>query len=151
MKHTRTAIVIGGGFYGSAIAIHLAQQGWNITLIEKEPELMGRASLCQSGAPSQRLPLSPQFPGPPFAAARTCPHFRDIYGEARFRPVSRPLRDRWPRFARQRASIISGFCRAAQIALETGESEDRALFDSRLVEAVYEVDEPAFNATVLRD
>lgn len=40
------AVVIGGGFYGSVIAIYLARErGFrNILLMEREPELMTRAS-----------------------------------------------------------------------------------------------------------
>ena len=41
------AVIIGGGFYGSVIAIYLAKQRGlkNITLIEQESELLSRASL----------------------------------------------------------------------------------------------------------
>ena len=40
------AVIIGGGFYGSSIAIYLAKQrGFKrITLIEREAELLSRAS-----------------------------------------------------------------------------------------------------------
>ena len=39
------AVVIGGGFYGAAIAIYLAQRGLKrITLFEREPALLTRAS-----------------------------------------------------------------------------------------------------------
>ena len=39
------AIVIGGGFYGSAIACYLAgQRGKKTLLIEREPALLRRAS-----------------------------------------------------------------------------------------------------------
>ena len=40
------AVIIGGGFYGAAIAVYLAKQrGFKrILLVEREPELMMRAS-----------------------------------------------------------------------------------------------------------
>ena len=83
MKRNRTAIVIGGGFYGSAIAIHLAQQGWNITLVEKEPELIARASYVNQA----RLHNGCHYPRSFRTAIRSranLPHFREVYGEAVF-------------------------------------------------------------------
>ena len=40
------AVIIGGGFYGAAIAVYLAKQRGlkRITLIEREPTLLARAS-----------------------------------------------------------------------------------------------------------
>jgi glycine/D-amino acid oxidase-like deaminating enzyme len=149
MPRNKTAIVIGGGFYGSAIAIHLAQQGCGVTLVEKEPELIGRASYVNQA----RLHNGCHYPRSFRTAIRSranLPHFRDIYGEAVFDRF-RALYAIASRDSRVSAQHYQRFCRAAQIALRPAKREDRALFDSRLVEAVYEVDEPAFNATALRD
>src|SRR5579885_916196 len=38
------ALVIGGGFFGCSVAEHLARQGDSVVLLEREPELMTRAS-----------------------------------------------------------------------------------------------------------
>ena len=38
------ATVIGGGFYGCMLAIHLAEQGVRVTVCEKHDEILGRAS-----------------------------------------------------------------------------------------------------------
>ena len=149
MKRNRTAIVVGGGFYGSAIAIHLAHHGWKITLVEKEPELMTKASYVNQA----RLHNGCHYPRSFRTAIRSranLPRFRDIYGAAVFDRF-RALYAISSRDSRVSAQHYQRFCRAAQIPLRAARREDRALFDSRLVEAVYEVDEPAFDATVLRD
>ena len=146
---SRTAIVIGGGFYGSTIALHLAQNGWKVTLVEKEPELMARASYVNQA----RLHNGYHYPRSFRTAIRSranLPLFRDIYGAAvvdRFRALyAISSRD-----SKVSAQHYQRFCRAVQIPLRIASREDRALFDSRFVEAVYQVDEPAFNAIVLRD
>jgi glycine/D-amino acid oxidase-like deaminating enzyme len=145
----KTAVVIGGGFYGSAIAIHLAQQGWNITLVEKEPVLMSKASYVNQA----RLHNGCHYPRSFRTAIRSrvnLPHFRDIYGAAVFERF-RALYAIASRDSKVSSQHYQRFCRAAQIPLRTARKEDKALFDPRFVEAVYEVDEPAFDATVLRD
>jgi len=145
----KTAVVVGGGFYGSVIAIHLAQYGWKITLVEKEPELMAKASYVNQA----RLHNGCHYPRSFRTAIRSranLPHFRDIYGAAVFNRF-RALYAISSRDSKVSAQHYQRFCRAAQIPLRAAKREDRALFDSRLIEAVYEVDEPAFDAKVLRD
>src|SRR5215510_9534644 len=41
---TTPVVVIGGGFYGVSIAEFLAGRGLPVTLVEREPELLARAS-----------------------------------------------------------------------------------------------------------
>jgi len=147
--HIKTAVVIGGGFYGSAIAIHLAQRGWKTVLVEKESELMSKASYVNQA----RLHNGCHYPRSFRTAIRSranLPHFRDIYGPAVFDRF-RALYAISSRDSKVSAQHYQRFCRAAQISLRPARKEDRALFDSRFVEAVYEVDEPAFNAVALRD
>ncbi|HXJ01275.1 MAG TPA: FAD-dependent oxidoreductase, partial [Micropepsaceae bacterium] len=149
MMHIKTAVVIGGGFYGSAIAIHLAQRGWKTVLVEKESELMSKASYVNQA----RLHNGCHYPRSFRTAIRSranLPHFRDIYGPAVFDRF-RALYAISSRDSKVSAQHYQRFCRAAQISLRPARKEDRALFDSRFVEAVYEVDEPAFNAVALRD
>ena len=149
MKHHRSAVVIGGGFYGSAIALHLAKQGWQVTLVEKQSELMTRASYVNQA----RLHNGCHYPRSFATAIRSranLPYFRDIYAPAvydQFRAIYAIARNN----SRVSAQHYQRFCQAAQISIKPARREDRALFDAKLVEAVYEVDEPAFDATALRD
>ena len=81
MKSTRTAIIVGGGFYGCSIAVHLAEKGWRVTLFEREPDLMTRASFVNQA----RLHNGYHYPRSFQTAIRSranLPVFRDVYAAA---------------------------------------------------------------------
>src|SRR4051812_17227655 len=40
---THDAIVVGGGFYGTRLALALGARGRSVLLLEREPQLLGRA------------------------------------------------------------------------------------------------------------
>lgn len=143
------AIVIGGGFYGCAIALHLARSGRaDVMVFERESELLTRASYCNQA----RVHGGYHYPRSFVTAYRSRvnePRFRREYGFAvvddyikLYAIASRSSRVTANQFERFMTDIGAPFVRAR--------AEHRALFNPRLVAAVYEVDECAFDALQLR-
>lgn len=143
------AVIIGGGFYGCAIALYLARQRGlrKIVLVEREPTLLARASYHNQArvhngyhyprsfttAYRSRINL-PQFVRDwPGAVKRD---FTKLYAIAR-----RNSKVTAPQFQR--------FCRAIGARLEPAEPGLRQLFDARLIEAVFVAEEYAFDALQL--
>ena len=143
------AIVIGGGFYGAAIAIYLARQrGFKqVLLVEQESALLQRASYNNQA----RIHNGYHYPRS-FTTA-----YRSRVNLPKF------VRD-WPEATKQdftklyaiarRNSKVTGkqferFCTDIGARVRTPEPGLRALFEPRLIEDVYLVDEYAFDATKL--
>jgi len=142
------ALVIGGGFYGCCLAVHLRRRFYRVLLAEREPALLHRASRVNQA----RLHNGYHYPRSFLTAARSRSNlgvfrsefpggvvdgFRHLYAIAR--GDSKVGYRHFERFA---ASIGA--------ALRPAPAADRALFAPRLVEAIYEVDEPAFDVSALR-
>jgi glycine/D-amino acid oxidase-like deaminating enzyme len=143
------AIVIGGGFYGAAIAVYLARQRGlrRITLIEREPALLTRASFNNQ------------------ARVHNGYHYPRSFTTAYRSRVNLPkfVRD-WPDAVKQdftklyaiarRNSKVTGkqferFCREIGAAVCPADARLQALFEPRLIENVYLVEEYAFDSTRL--
>lgn len=143
------AMIVGGGFYGCSIAAHLGRAGWRVGLVEREATLMARASYVNQA----RLHNGYHYPRSFRTAMRSranLPSFRASFPEA----VEEGYRALYA-VARQ-GSRVSGqhferFCRMVGTPLRRAAKSDRALFDLRQIECVYEVEEPAFNALRLRE
>ncbi|WP_371856245.1 FAD-dependent oxidoreductase [Pseudomonas sp. Irchel 3E20] len=143
------AIIIGGGFYGAAIAIYLAKQRGlkHIVLIEREPALMMRASYNNQA----RVHNGYHYPRS-FTTA-----YRSRINLPRF------VRD-WPQVVKQdfvklyaiarrnskvTAKQFQRFCRDIGASILPADPALRALFEPRLIEDVFLVEEYAFDTTKL--
>lgn len=143
------AIVIGGGFYGSAISIYLVRKRGlkRVILIERESALFRRSSYNNQA----RIHNGYHYPRS-FTTA-----FRSRVNFPRF------LAD-WPQSAKRdfvklyaiarRNSKVTArqferFCRLIGAPIERASAEHRALFDRNLIEDVFEVEEYAFDAKAL--
>jgi glycine/D-amino acid oxidase-like deaminating enzyme len=145
---TYDAIMVGGGFYGCAIAGYLARRGWRVALLEREAELMTRASFVNQA----RLHNGYHYPRSFRTASRSRVNldpFRRVFPEAvfdKFRALYA--------IARHGSKIspahFERFGQVVGMPMRPASKEDAALFDSRLIERVYEVEEPAFDASILR-
>ena len=143
------AIVVGGGFYGAMLALHLRRRGLaRVVLFERETELMTRASYANQA----RIHNGYHYPRSYLTAHRSrinlprfCAEFptavrRDftcLYAIAARRSKVTPMQ--FERFAREIGA-----------PLERAEPKLRALFDPRLIAAVYLAEEHALDAAVLR-
>lgn len=145
----RDAVIIGGGFYGAAIAIYLAKsRGFqNIVLLEREAALLTRASYNNQ------------------ARVHNGYHYPRSFTTAYRSQVNLPkfVRD-WPNavkkdflklyaIARRNSKVtpkqFERFCREIDARVVPAAAKLRDLFDARLIEAVFEVDEYAFDSTQL--
>ena len=143
------AVIIGGGFYGCAIASFLGRHDWRVNIIERENDLMQRASYANQA----RLHNGYHYPRSFRTAVRSrvnCPKFQEVFPEAvidGFRALYAVARFG----SRVSANHFERFCRAGRIPLRLARKNDVDLFDRRLIENVYEVEELAFDANALRD
>jgi len=142
------ALVIGGGFYGCCLAIFLRQRFGHVLLVEREATLLSRASRVNQA----RLHNGYHYPRSFLTAARSRSNldvFRATFPEG-------VVDDFRHLYAIARSDSKVGYRHFERFAASIGAplrpvaAHDRALFDSRLVEAVYEVHEPAFNVDALR-
>ncbi len=143
------AVIIGGGFYGAAIAIYLAKQRGlkRILLVEREDALLTRASYNNQA----RVHNGYHYPRS-FTTA-----YRSRVNLPRF------VRD-WPQAVKQdftklyaiprRNSKVTArqferFCREIGASIQPAEPALRSLFDPHLIEEVFLVEEYVFDANKL--
>jgi glycine/D-amino acid oxidase-like deaminating enzyme len=143
----KRAVVLGGGFFGCATAIHLAQRGWSVDVLEQGAELMQRASYVNQA----RLHNGYHYPRSFQTAIRSranMPQFCEVYPETVFTEF-RPLYAIARYDSKVSARGFAHFCKASGIPLQRATPQDRSLFDHRLIEEVFEAVEPAFDARAL--
>lgn len=142
-------IVIGGGFYGCNLALHAATQlGHRTRLVEMAPRLMSRASYNNQA----RVHNGYHYPRSYLTGLRSrlnAPRFLDDYRDCvddsfeKYYAIAR-------RFSHVTAAQFANFCRHIGARIEPAPKSVRSLFDSRLIEDVFRVQETAFDADKLR-
>jgi glycine/D-amino acid oxidase-like deaminating enzyme len=145
------AVVIGGGFYGATIAAFLRRAKGlpRVLLVERDGTLLGRASYRNQA----RVHNGYHYPRSFTTAYRSRVNF------------PRFLRD-WPSCVKSGFTMIYAiagqnsrvsslqferFCRAIGAPLEPASAEVLALFERRRVAAAYQVQECAFDASLLAE
>jgi glycine/D-amino acid oxidase-like deaminating enzyme len=145
------AVIIGAGFYGSAIAIYLSRERGlkNVVLIERESSLMQRASYNNQA----RVHNGYHYPRSFTTAYRSRINLPRFIGD-------------WPQVVKQdftklyaiakRNSKVTArqferFCRDIGAPIQLAEQPMRKLFDPHLIEEVFVVQEFAFNSQKLAD
>ena len=140
------AVIIGGGFYGSAIAIYLAKQRGlkRILLLERESRLLARASYNNQArvhngyhyprsyttAYRSRVNLLKFMRDWPDAVEKD---FTKLYAIAR-------------RNSRTTARLFKRFCQEIGARILPADASQRALFEPRMIEDVFLVEEYAFDS-----
>jgi glycine/D-amino acid oxidase-like deaminating enzyme len=141
-------VVIGGGFYGCCLAVYLRRRFAKVMLFEHEPALMMRASRVNQA----RLHNGYHYPRSFLTAARSHANlaiFRQHYPEgveAGFRHFYGIARNDSKVGRRHFERLI----KTIGMPIRPVPDSVMRLFNPRLVEAVYEVEEPAFNIDALR-
>ena len=143
------ADIIGGGFYGAAIAIYLAKQRGlkRIVLVEREQALLTRASYNNQA----RVHNGYHYPRSFTTAYRSrvnLPKFVRDWPDAVKQDFTK-LYAIARRNSKVTAKQFERFCREIGARIQPADPALRALFEPRLIEDVFLVEEYAFDATKL--
>ena len=143
------AVIIGGGFYGAAIAVYLARQRAlnRIVLVERELALLRRASSNNQA----RVHNGYHYPRSFTTAYRSrvnLPRFMRDWPDA-VRQDFTKLYAIARRNSKVTAKQFERFCREIGAKIQPAVPALRALFEPRLIEDVFLVEECAFDFTKL--
>lgn len=143
------AIVIGGGFYGAAIAVYLVRRRGlhRVLLLEREPQLMSRASFNNQA----RVHAGYHYPRSFTTAYRSrvnLPRFARDWPSAVHRNFT-TLYAVARRNSKVTAAQFARFCREIGASLRPVEPTLLRLFEPRLIEEVFRAEEYVFDAAVL--
>jgi glycine/D-amino acid oxidase-like deaminating enzyme len=145
------AVVIGGGFYGAAIAIYLIRSRGlrRVILLEREPRLMSRASYNNQA----RVHNGYHYPRSFTTAYRSRVNFPRFVREwpqvikrdfAKIYAIAR-------RNSKVTAKQFERFCAEIGAKIEPADSDLKRLFEPRLIEEAFLVEEYAFDTTRLAE
>lgn len=143
------AVVIGGGFYGAAIATYLAQQRKlsRVVLIEQGAALLQRASYNNQARVHNGYHYPRSFTTA-FRSRINLPRFVQDYPHA-VRQDFTKLYAIARRNSKVTARQFERFCREIGAHIEVAPLSIGTLFESRLIEQVFCVEEYAFDSTQL--
>jgi len=141
-------VVIGGGFYGCCLAIFLSDYYPEVMILEKEADLLTRASYINQA----RVHGGYHYPRSFLTALRSlinlprfCLDFRDCI-EDRFEKVYAIARN----LSKVNAFQFRKFCERIGAPVKPAPKSIRRLFQEGLIEEVFSVKEYAFDALKLR-
>ncbi len=146
----RDAIVIGGGFYGAEVAIYLATKRnfSRVLLVEQESDLLMRASYNNQA----RIHNGYHYPRSFTTAFRSrvnLPRFVHDYPQAVKQDFTK-LYAIARRNSKVTAKQFVRFCQEIGAKLVPAPKSLKKLFEPRLIEEVFLVDEYTFDASILR-
>lgn len=143
------AAIIGGGFFGCCIALHLKERFKAVVVIEQERDLCSRASFVNQA----RIHNGYHYPRSVHTAYRSRVNFEQFVRDFPDCVVSSfvSLYCISRRQSQVSAQQFERFCRLIGAPLRPARAAHVKLFDSRLVHSVYEVTEYAFDGAILRD
>ena len=143
------ALVVGAGVFGCALAVQLAEQGLAVLLVEREDTPLRRASFNNQA----RVHQGYHYPRSMLTAMRSRINFARFvadYGDCV--DQSRPAYYAVARsFSKVNAHQFQRFCQSIGALARPAPASVKGLFQRKLVEEVYHVEEPVFNADRLRE
>lgn len=143
------AVVIGGGFYGCMLAVHLRSAGGRVVLCEKHDDLLLRASHANQA----RVHNGYHYPRSLITGLRSRVNFPRFVAE--FRGCIDSSFTKIYAIAARHSHVTArhfvNFCGRIGAPVRPAEPRIRGLFDPHHVEAVFAVEEYAFDAVRLRE
>jgi glycine/D-amino acid oxidase-like deaminating enzyme len=147
MQHYDVA-VIGGGFFGCSIALHLKRYVKNVVLIEKEPDIMLHASYNNQA----RVHGGYHYSRSLLTALRSRVSFADFVRD--YEDCVDASFDKYYAVGRYFSKVSSRhffqFCKRIGAHIEPAPANVRKLFNDTLIEDVFTVKEYAFDSLKLR-
>lgn len=143
------AVVVGGGFFGTYLADHLARRRKRVLLVEKEDTLLNRASYANQA----RIHRGYHYPRSVLTGVRSRVNFSRFVADFEH-CVDRSFGKYYAiatRGSNVTAAQFKRFCETIGAPLKQAPKKIWQLFSRDLIEQVYEVEEYAFNAVLLRD
>lgn len=142
-------VVVGGGFYGAAIAIYLAKQRGlkRVILLERGPKLLGRASYNNQARVHNGYHYPRSFTTA-FRSRVNLPKFMLDWPGAIKQDFTK-LYAIARRNSKVTARQFERFCCDIGARIQPAEAGLKKLFEPRLIEDVFEVEEYAFDSTYL--
>lgn len=146
---TVDAVIIGGGFYGAAIAIYLAKQRGlkRIVLVERESALLTRASYNNQARAHNGYHYPRSFTTA-YRSRVNLPRFVHDWPEAVKQDFTK-LYAIARRNSKVTAKQFVRFCKEIGAKIEPADQSLRQLFEPRLIEEVFLVEEYAFDSSQL--
>lgn len=143
------AVIIGGGFYGAAIAIYLAKQRGlkRVVLLEREPKLLCRASYHNQARVHNGYHYPRSFTTA-FRSRVNLPKFVRDWPDAIKQDFTK-LYAIARRNSKVTAKQFERFCHEIGAKIAPAEAALQKLFEPRLIESVFLVEEYAFDSTRL--
>lgn len=144
------ALIVGGGFYGISVALYLAKYRGlrKITIVEQESDLMQRASYVNQA----RVHNGYHYPRSFTTAYRSRVNFPRFVKD--FRAAVRSDFQKIYAIARQNSKVTSRqfekFCEQVGASLKPAPPQIESIFEPRLIERVYLVEEYAFDSAQLK-
>lgn len=143
------AVIIGGGFYGAAIAVYLAKQRGlhRVILLEKEAKLLSRASHHNQARVHNGYHYPRSFTTA-FRSRINLPKFVAEWPDAVRKDFTK-LYAIASRNSKVTARQFERFCREIGANIQPAAPRLQNLFEPRLIETVFQVEEYVFDSTVL--
>ena len=148
MSNSYASVIVGGGFYGARLALALRARGGRVLLVEREPHLLGRASLRNQA----RVHNGYHYPRSILTSLRSRLNYARFLSE-----YSDCVYQSFIHYyaigagSKVTADQFAEFCRRIGAPLEDAPEDVARLFDSSRIERVFEATECAFDAVKLRD
>jgi glycine/D-amino acid oxidase-like deaminating enzyme len=142
-------VIIGGGFYGCCLAIALAKRARNIVLIERESDLLLRASYANQA----RVHNGYHYPRSILTAGRSAANYPrflkefEVCVDRSFIKVYAIARGT----SKVTAYQFAKFCNRVGIPIRPAPRQIKSLFNDALIEEVFVTEECAFDAVRLRE
>lgn len=150
MRADWDALIVGGGFFGCMIALHLRRDHERVLVLERERSLLQRASYHNQA----RVHNGYHYPRSPLTAMRSRVNFPRFTGDFRDCVVSsfeKYYAVAGPPLSKVTARQFRLFFERMEAPIERAPDSVRALFDPDRVEDVFRVVEYAFDAQALGD
>lgn len=142
------AIVIGGGFYGSVLALNLKKKYNKVVLVEKNTQLLQEASYNNQA----RIHNGYHYPRSFITALSSHQNYLKFSND--FKNAVYDNFDSYYAIAAHNSKVSSdqfiSFCKKIQSPIKTAPSKIKELFNPVLVDNVFSVEEYVFNSAKLR-